>query len=152
MKELTLEGTKKIYIFEKLLPEDICLNWIEKCIDIDETRGKNESFSEEIFTTIQSRLGEFPVPIQGYRPEVTIGKRKIGLGEHYDQVLGKEKWKLFCYLNDVKGGGTDFRDGAKWISIEPSMGTVVLFDMKLFHRGSLQQEPTVKYTVGIRLE
>ena len=151
MRELTLDG-KKIYIYEKLLPEEICLKWIEKIKHIDDTRGQNIVFSQEIFTTIQNLIGEFPMPVQGFRPEVTIGKKMIGIGEHYDQVLGNEKWKLFCYLNDVKGGGTDFRDGTQWISIEPSVGTVVLFDMKLFHRGSLQQEPIAKYTIGIRLE
>jgi hypothetical protein len=152
MREICISETTKIYIFEKALSEDICYQWIRRIETMNESRGPNLEFAKEIFETVQKNIGEFPIQVTGYRPEVTIGKKYTSIAAHYDPCLGNETWKVLCYLNDVSKGGTDFFDGSSWIEVNASAGTVVLFDISLFHRGQQGQEEKQKFTVGIRLE
>lgn len=149
--ETTTDG-RKIYVFPNLLPKDICLKWTERLLTLPQLITRDEDFARDIYETIKGLVGEFPIRISGHRSEVTIGKRGVPHTEHFDTIYGDEKWKLLCYLNDVENGGTDFKNGTEWISIRSGLGTVVLFDITLFHRGSPQAEPKTKYTVGIRLQ
>lgn len=152
MREITTEENKKIYVFQNLLPKDICSQWLEKMNTLMYTLDVDEAFSTEIFTTVKNYLGDFPIPNLMHRHEVTVGRRLLPHSEHYDNLYGNEKWKLLCYLNEVRDGGTDFKSGSEWISVEPGEGTVILFDITLFHRGSPKAERKQKFTVGIRLQ
>lgn len=151
MKQVTV-GEKKVYVYEKILPENICREWIERINNLTSARGSNSEFADEIFQTIQKLIGTFPVTITKNRPEVTHSTRAIPIGEHYDEKIGNETWKVICYLNEVKNGGTEFYSGTEWINVEGNLGTVVLFDISLLHRGQRNQERKAKYSVGVRLE
>jgi hypothetical protein len=151
METYTTVDNKKIYVFPNLLSKDICSNWIQKLQTYEVAIPVDKDFSSEIFNTVKESIGEFPFPVSTHRYEITIGARGNSVLEHYDNRYGNEKWKIVCYLNDVQNGGTDFKNGSDWLSVHCTIGTVVLFDISLLHRGCPLQESKMKYTVGIRL-
>lgn len=152
MKLYVTHDQKEIYVFQNIIPKDICNKWIEDIEKSDIILNNNQSLSLEVYNTLKDLLGgTFPVKESGCRSEVNLAKRGVPIRPHFDDVFGGEKWKVLCYLNNVEGGGTDFKDGENWISIEPGEGHLIIFDIGIFHRGSLQQECKKKYTIGIRL-
>lgn len=151
METYTTIDNKKIYVFPNLLSKDICLNWIEKMKAYTTTIVVDQEFSTEIFETVKSLIPTLPISISTHRHEVTLSARGVYQLEHFDKVFSNEKWKVVCYLNEVENGGTDFKNGSEWLSINSHMGSVVIFDISLFHRGCPKQESKTKYTVGIRL-
>ena len=74
---------------------------------------------------------------------------------HVDSILGEETHKLLVYLNVLSdGGGTEFctQDGEEFCKVKGKMGTVVIFDMKLFHRGEKFPVGEIKKTCGLRVK
>lgn len=153
MLEYTISDGKKIYVFEKLLSEDICDQWIQEVekVELVTSICKNQSLADRIFKTIQEKIGVYPISANRAGPEVTIAKRGVPIQAHYDPVINGEKYKVLCFLNEVEYGGTEFQDGDSWILVKPGRGHVIIFDIGLYHRGDLRQEIKAKYTIGIRL-
>ena len=151
MREITLQNNKKIYIFENVLSKDICLKWVEEVDAMKQHIEENKRLADEVFQTVGEAIGGYPFSTKGPRVEVNLAKRGTGIHPHFDIIYGGEKWRVLCYLNEISNGGTDFQDGKEWFHINASMGTVLIFDISLYHRGALNQENKKKYTIGIRL-
>jgi hypothetical protein len=146
----TIEGYK-IYVFTNAIPDDICESWILRFRkDTDNFVGYNRELSTEIFTLLKNHI-DFPFPVLDHQGSTTFVRLKKPIYPHLDIVYGKETHKVAFYLNEVEGGGTEFQNGSDWILIEAHKGTVVIFDIRIRHRGQQTQEEKVKYVMGIRV-
>lgn len=152
MKEYTTPLGRKIYVFEKVIPKDIC----EKLIVYTKNYNagkilKDNTIPKELFEIYQTYCNPSPIEFIGYADNYTAGSDTTPIGLHVDahyQNLGT--WKVFFYLNDVPNGGTIFREGGQDVLIENSQGSVVVFDIYIPHLGDPKQPNIPKYTIGFR--
>jgi hypothetical protein len=149
-----------IYVYERLIPADICKAWMDfprpdptkpmQKVLVDPAKAK------DIFEIIGSYMNVWPDGISEYSEDVTYSRDKKPIPEHVDMKRHNERYKLLIYLNDVGNGGTLFKKekGAAnaWISVENQQGSVVLFDMRIPHKGNPAMETKTKFTIGIRLK
>jgi len=83
-----------------------------------------------------------------------LSRNKTPIKEHYDRIKEDETYKVLIYLNNVSNGGTYFcknKENDEWVYTNNKQGTVVIFDMKLLHKGDPEMGDIVKYALGIRL-
>lgn len=149
VEHITKKGS--IYVFKNVVPSYICDEFI-KYIDsktLGNTFITDNKFSKSILTILKDCI-DFPFNVDVLN-KITLSKSKSAIGEHFDKRFDNEKYKLFVYLNDVKNGGTYFKDGNEWIYVENSKGSIVIFDMHISHKGDEKQEDIYKYLIGIRL-
>lgn len=151
MNEYTTVEGFKIYVFVNAIPDDICESWIPRFKkDNDNFVGYNRELSSEIYTMLKKHI-QFPFPVLDHQGSTSFVRLKKAIYPHFDVVYGAETHKVVFYLNEVENGGTEFKSGSDWILIEAHKGTVVIFDMRIYHRGQQTQEEKVKYVMGIRL-
>jgi hypothetical protein len=55
------------------------------------------------------------------------------------------KYTILLYLNDAKGGETEFGEGENNVKVGCKMGQVVIFDQTLLHKANIAE--TTKYTM-----
>jgi hypothetical protein len=139
LEYITAEGYK-IYVFDNAIPKDICEHWIPRFRkDTDNYVGYNRPLSEELYMLLTKYI-QIPFPVKDHQGHVSFVRLNKPIYTHFDQVYGKETHKVVFYLNEVNHGGTDFRNG-----------TIVIFDIRLEHKGQSDQEQKVKYIMGCRL-
>jgi hypothetical protein len=151
MKVYTTLKNETIYVYPNIIPKDICETWIPLAHREISIYQKDQRLANEIFETVKTYIGDYPFSTKGPRDHIVFGKRGAPIPEHVDDMSHGEMYKVLIYLNDVKNGGTWFRDGDSYVEVEAGAGSVVIFDMRLYHKGNPNQEPTIKYTVAIRL-
>jgi len=151
MKEYTTQLGHKIYLFENVIPTDICEKLIsempKKGIAYMNDKGPLPKYLYELYTTY---CNPSPVKFVGYVQMLSCGASDIPIGIHSDPITSNlDNWKVFIYLNNVVNGGTIFREGGEDVLIENSEGSVVLFDIRIPHLGNPNQQG-MKYTIGFR--
>jgi hypothetical protein len=80
---------------------------------------------------------------------VTVSRRlgTDAIGWHYDKIEDtSDEYKILLYLSTA--GGTEFEGGHSITGV--SAGDVVVFDIKMCHRGLPSQTTSTKYTLGFR--
>lgn len=146
----TVDGYK-IYVFANAIPKDICEQWIPRFRkETDNYVGYNRVISEELYTLLRTYV-HVPFPVKDHQGCVSFVRLNKPIYTHFDQIYGDETHKVVFYLNEVAHGGTEFVDGKGWLTIEAHQGTVVIFDIRLQHRGQQGQDEKVKYIMGLRL-
>jgi hypothetical protein len=151
MIQYTTKKNEIIYVYPSCIPKDICDKWIHVAQKEVSMYQYDQDVANEIFQTVKSYIGEYPFSTKGPRDKIVFGKRGVPIPEHVDDMSHGETYKVLIYLNDVQNGGTWFRDGDSYIEVEAGAGSVVIFDMRIYHKGNPNQEPKIKYTAGIRL-
>lgn len=153
MKEYTTPLGRKIYVFEKAFPKQICQDLMQHFPKGHYT-GKiieSKTVTNELLELYKTYCADSPIEFVSADTRYTVGASYMPIGLHTDnnyETAGS--WKIFVYLNDVKYGGTIFREGGKDILIENGEGSVVLFDIKIPHFGQRGNNRTPKYTIGFR--
>lgn len=111
----------------------------------------------EAWQTLRTRLPPDLVanPFSDY---VSYTRRNYTVAKHLDLVHSPgERYKLAIYLNtlpDDTGGTTFFttKDAREPALIVPNkMGSVILFDLDLYHAGVKHHYKHIKYMIGFRL-
>lgn len=81
---------------------------------------------------------------------ITISKGIIPIAKHRDNVICGETHKILIYLNEIPNGGTYFYINGKAELVENKLNRLVLFDIKLEHRGQDFSRDYIKKTIGFR--
>lgn len=148
-----------IYIYEKALPKYICEDIISQMDKIlvsspmNYNRGdfiENNKLKLYMKTLINDSI-KIPFENVDFCNRLTLMKSNKAIVPHRDKVYEGENYKVLIYLNDVKNGGTYFKNEKDWFYTENSAGTIVIFDMNIEHKGDPLQEKIRKYTFGLRL-
>lgn len=151
MQEYTTQEGYKIYVFANAIPKDVCESWIPRFpTDSHNCLRPNPSVSEELYGLLRQYVNT-PFPTKGHQGHVSFARLNTPVSSHYDGILENETHKVVFYLNEVANGGTEFKSGNDWLLIEAHQGTVVIFDMRLYHRGQQTKGDGVKYIMGFRL-
>lgn len=151
MLEYTTAEGYKIYVFANAIPKDICQSWIPRFRkETNNYVGYDYRISTELYSLL-TRYIHIPFPVKGHQGSVSFVRLNVPIYEHYDQVYGDETHKVVFYLNEVANGGTEFRSGKDWFTVEAHEGTVVIFDIRIQHRGQQGQDAQTKYVMGMRL-
>jgi len=139
-----------IKVFPSLLTKQEC----QELLQFDDDRVKlyrpYPEMDEAIQRIVFPKL-DFPIVSKGV---VSKNNDIIPVCTHLDTVITDETHKLLIYLNPLsEGGGTDFlhRDGSLLQHVSHSEGGVVLFDIRLLHRGEAFPTTEIKRTCGLRV-
>lgn len=153
MKEYTTPLGRKIYVFENAFPKEVCES-LMKHFPKGNYTGKiveSKTVPNELLELYKTYCRDSPIEIVSADTRYTIGASYEPIWLHTDNYYeSADKWKIFVYLNDVKNGGTIFREGGKDILIKNGQGSVVLFDIKIPHLGQFSNSRVPKYTIGFR--
>jgi hypothetical protein len=163
-----------IYLIPNFLSNEECLEYISMISDKKDNRPFNDNTTAKTDKYIDPNLSKkFYDRIISMEPrlkETTIGAHKIittakyehlaNFGIHTDTGLYydrqnkiKTRYTVLIYLTDsFEGGQTVFyKDGLKYDrTIEPTVGSCLIFDIDLFHEG-LQVSNGTKYWIGCEL-
>jgi hypothetical protein len=151
MLEFTTAEGYKIYIFDNAIPKDICEAWIPRFRkETNNYVGSNPRLSQEIHTLLNTYV-HVPFPVKDHQGHVSFVCLDTPIYKHFDQIYGEETHKVVFYLNEVQNGGTEFVSGNDWITVEAHQGTVVIFDIRIEHKGQRDQSKEKKYVMGMRL-
>lgn len=151
MREYTTQEGYKIYAFANAIPKDICEKWMQRYQEGENNAVyDNKEISDELFTLLNKSI-KMPFALKEYQSHVSFVRLDTPIYTHYDSIYGKETHKVVFYLNEVEHGGTEFRSGDDWILVEAHEGTIVIFDIRIQHRGEQEQAKKVKYIMGMRL-
>lgn len=90
----------------------------------------------------------------GWHPLLTFSRDTRPAPPHLDHGYQDARFKLLVYLNEVGDGsaGTKFysRHGEATVETRCEAGTVVLFDLGIWHAGMQQPPGWAKITLGMR--
>ena len=151
MREYTSAEGYKIYVFENAIPKDVCEEWIPRFRkETANYVGSQPVISKEVFELLKKYVS-IPFPVLAEPGWVSFVRLDQPIYVHYDQIYANETHKVAFYLNEVEHGGTDFASGDDWLTVEAHEGTVVIFDIRLKHRGQQYDGKKVKYIMGLRL-
>jgi hypothetical protein len=135
---------------EKIGYSDILVNKFNESFKDTEFRNdlgvavSDSGISKQLLAKIKNEIQESGVKIN---PLLRFSKYEKGSGvvDHIDSILEqgnyKSKYTVILYLNDAKGGETEF-EGMK---IDCVQGTLLIFDQTLQHKAN--KAKTVKYTL-----
>lgn len=152
MKIYTNYQGYNIYVFENAIPKDICEQWILRFPkNKDNFVGYKKDTSEEIYALLLKYVN-IPFPVKEQPGYVTFVRLDHPIYEHIDTAYAHETHKVAFYLNEVEHGGTEFIDSDGWLSVDAHQGTVIIFDIRLKHKGQPYKEKQVKYVMGLRLK
>lgn len=152
MKEYTTQFGRKIYVFENVIPKDICEQLILKIPKHGVGNFDNDHvLPKYLYELYSTHCVPSPIKFSGFVPKLSCGASREFIPLHVDQNASLfDEWKVLFYLNTVVNGGTIFREGGQDIVIENSQGSVVLFDIRIPHLGNPSQSNEIKYTMGFR--
>lgn len=151
MQEYTTVEGYKIYVFANAIPKDICEQWIPRFRkETNNYVSLHPNISEELYELLKKCI-TIPFPVKKHQGHVSFVRLDTPIYKHFDQVYDNETHKVVFYLNEVEHGGTEFVNGKDWIVVEAHQGTIVIFDIRIEHRGQQYEGKKVKYVMGMRL-
>lgn len=136
--------------------EESDLEFLRK--EVDKTNAtqsiiENRDIAKFIYEKCKDKLLEWDSTIKHYFPYITITKNKTPISKHVDLKKDDERYKIGVYLNDIKKGGTVFYiNDTETYEIEHKKGRLIMFDVKIPHKGGDIEKGDVKYMIGIRVK
>lgn len=142
---------KMVYTFPEVVPAEVCETLIGRLHGGRQQQYiyNNAALAAELYGMISPYV-ESPIQFTGLGPHITMSNSTRPVTLHTDTDKGGNHWKMFVYLNEVPNGGTVFVDCKKEYLVENRRGSVVLFDIRLQHKGQPTQAPVPKYVLGFR--
>jgi hypothetical protein len=151
MQEYTTPLGRKIYVFESVIPSDVCQQLIQTIPGSGIAKYLNHDvIPKTLYNLYNTYCTPSPIKFVDYTNKYTYGSSVTPIPYHTDpHDIKTQQWKVLLYLNSLPNAGTIFREGGQEITTECSEGTVVVFDTVIPHLGNPRQSLSdTKYTIG----